>query len=73
MIGFNALLIYGIFYGNDVPVWVTIMLMFFVFMLTLGVMGYLKMIFTKDTPKKKHSGSQKTIGSWERKNKNRLK
>jgi hypothetical protein len=73
MIGFDALLVYGIFYGNDVPVWVTIMLMFFVFMLTLGIMGYLKMIFTKEAPKKKSNSSKRKVGTWERKNKNRLK
>lgn len=51
MIGFNALLIYGIFYGHKVPAWVTVLLVFFVFGLTLATLGYFKIIFAKDLPK----------------------
>ncbi|WP_299105041.1 DUF3592 domain-containing protein [uncultured Winogradskyella sp.] len=73
MIGFNALLIYGIFYGNEVPVWVTLMLGFFVFMLTLGILGYIKMMFSKGAPKMKRVSSNRWIGDWESKNKNKLR
>lgn len=62
MIGFNALLIYGIFYGNDVPAWVTLMLVFFVVMLTLGTLGYFKMMFGKETSENESVNSNKRLG-----------
>ena len=51
MIGFDLLLIYAIFYGNDIPWYATAMLIFFVLVLTLAVFGYIKMLFTSGTPK----------------------
>ena len=65
MIGFNLLLIYGIFYGNEVPLFVTGLLIFFSVMLALGTLGYLKMIFTKGEPKMKRVGVNKWAGDWE--------
>lgn len=48
MIGFDALLIYALFYGNAVPLWVSLLLVFFIIMLTLAIMGYFKMMFSKE-------------------------
>lgn len=45
MIAFDALLIYVFFYGNEVPGWVSGFLLFFIIMLTLGILGYIKKIF----------------------------
>lgn len=59
MIGFNLLLIYGIFYGNTVPAWVTLMLVFFSVMLTLGTLGYFKMMFSANEPKTEKIGIKK--------------
>ena len=67
MIGFNLLLIYGIFFGNTVPFWVTLLLIFFVFMLTLATFGYLKMMFLKGEPKMKQVSPGKWTGDWENK------
>ena len=67
MIGFNLLLIYGIFFGNTVPFWVTLLLIFFVFMLTLATFGYLKMMFLKGEPKLKQVGASKWVGDWKNK------
>lgn len=54
MIGFNLLLIYGAFYGNDLPLFVTGILWFFVFVLTLAIWGYFKMLQKGEVmPKKK--------------------
>lgn len=71
MIGFNALLIYGIFYGNDVPVWVTLMLVFFVVMLTLGIVGYFKMMFAKDTSENETVSTKKRFDYKKRLNRKR--
>ncbi|QXP61841.1 hypothetical protein [Olleya sp. HaHaR_3_96] len=42
MIGFDALLIYALFYGNEMPIFILGILVFFIFMLTLGIWGYIK-------------------------------
>lgn len=48
MILFDALLIYAFFYGNEVPLFATGLLVFFIVILTLGIWGYIKMILTHD-------------------------
>jgi len=67
MIGFNLLLIYGTFFGNTVPFWVTLLLLFFSVMLTLATFGYLKMMFLKGEPKLKQVGASKWVGDWKNK------
>lgn len=53
LIGFNALLIYGFFYSNDVPVFVSGILIFFIIVMTLATIGYLKMLISEGAPKMK--------------------
>ncbi len=53
MILFDGLLIYALFYGNEVPLFVSGILVFFILMLTLGIWGYIKMIRTHDMVWKK--------------------
>lgn len=48
MILFDGLLIYALFYGNEVPWFVSGILVFFILMLTAGIWGYIKMIRTSD-------------------------
>lgn len=48
MILFDGLLVYALFYGNKVPWFVSGLIVFFIFMLTLGIWGYIKMIRTSD-------------------------
>lgn len=48
MILFDGLLIYALFYGNKVPVYVMALLVFFILVLSLAILGYIKMIFTHD-------------------------
>lgn len=45
MIAFDGLLIYGLLYGNTEAGWVKGMLIFFIIMLTLGTIGYIKLLF----------------------------
>ncbi len=65
MIGFNALLIYAVFYGNEVPTFVTFLLCFFVFILTLAIWGYIKMMLSKGVPKMKKVSHGKWTADWE--------
>lgn len=65
MIGFNILLVYALFYGNEVPLGVSIVLVFFIIVMTLAIVGYLKMIKTKGTPKMKRVAPNRWTGDWE--------
>ncbi len=65
MIGFDALLTYAIFHGNEVPIWVSGLLVFFILMLTLGIWAYLKMIISKGTPVMRKVAPNKWEGDWE--------
>ena len=53
MIMFDALLIYALFYGNKIPIGISILLVFFILILTLGIVGYIKMFFTESKFKNK--------------------
>lgn len=59
MILFDGLLVYALFYGNEVPWFVSGIIVFFILMLTLGIWGYIKMIRTNDMVWKKTGP-----GSW---------
>lgn len=59
MIGFELLLIYGLFYGNTVPVYVSVILVFFILVLGFAIWGYLKNILEKGAPKMKRIASNK--------------
>lgn len=65
MIGFDALLIYALFYGNEVPVWISVFLVFFILVLTLGIWGYLKNIFSKGAPVMHRVGPNRWQGGWD--------
>lgn len=65
MIAFEALLIYALFYGNEVPKWVSALLIFFIVMLGLGIWGYLKMIFSKGMPKWKRTSDTSWSADWD--------
>ncbi|RYE00071.1 MAG: hypothetical protein EOP54_01565 [Sphingobacteriales bacterium] len=69
MISFDALLIYALFYGNDIPGWATAILVFFIIVLTLAVWGYIKMIFSKGTPVMRRTGPGQWSGDREEKKK----
>lgn len=69
MIGFDALLIYALFYGNEVPGWATALLVFFIVVLSLSVWGYIKMIISKGTPVMRRTGTGRWSGDWEEKKK----
>lgn len=47
LIGFDALLIYALFYGNEAPLIAVGLLVFFILILTLTIYIYLKILFTK--------------------------
>ena len=65
MIGFNALLMYGIFFGNSVPGFVTALLVFFSLALTLATWGYFKTIIVKGEPTMRRVGHNRWVGDWE--------
>lgn len=65
MIGFDIMLVYAIFYGNKVPWFATALLVFFVLMLSLAIVGYLRMIFTKGKPTMRRVGPNRWEGDWE--------
>lgn len=48
MILFDGLLLYALLYGNEVPIYVSGILVFFILVLTLGIWGYIKMIRSSD-------------------------
>lgn len=61
MIGFEALLIYALLYGNDIPTFATVILVFFIIVLGLSIWAYFKMIFfSKGKLKWQRTGA----GSW---------
>ncbi|PKH51639.1 hypothetical protein CXF68_13525 [Tenacibaculum sp. Bg11-29] len=61
MIGFDSLLIYSIFYGNSVPFFVIILLLFFISILSLAIVGYIKMLLSEGMPKMKRAGPGKWV------------
>lgn len=63
MAGFDALLMYALF--NPQPLWVRALLLVFVIMLTLGLMGYVKMLRAKGKPKFKRTSASTWSGDWE--------
>jgi len=64
MIGFTCLMIYGILFGNDVPFWVTLVLIFFSFVLGLATLGYIKMLYIKGQPQLKRVRANKRVGDF---------
>ena len=66
MIAFDALLIYGFCYGNTSQAWyVKPILILFIIGLSLGTLGYLKMIIKKGTPTFKRVSATRWEGDWE--------
>lgn len=65
MIGFDGLLVYAMFYGNKAPWFITALLVFFILVLTLSILGYIKMIIKKGEPKMKRAGANKWVGDWD--------
>lgn len=58
MICFNALLIYSLFYRNKLSLGISLLIGFFVIILTLSIVIYLKLLIEKGAPKKiKNSSS----------------
>ncbi|MFV0344645.1 MAG: hypothetical protein ACK5IQ_00105 [Bacteroidales bacterium] len=64
MIGLDALLIYGLFYGEPVPTGARLLLIFFIIMLTLGTAGYLKKLFSQGSPTMKKTRYGEWSGGW---------
>lgn len=64
MIAFDALLIFALVYKSH-PLWVTLLLCFFIFVLTLGIAGYLKMIIRKGSPKWKRTSATTWAADWD--------
>lgn len=65
MIGFDALLIYALFNGNEIPLAITLVLLFFILVLTLGIYGYIKSMYRKGLPKMRRTGPGRWSGGWE--------
>jgi hypothetical protein len=61
MVSFTALLFYALLSGNDVPFLAKIMIGFFILVMTLGTLIYLKLLITLGAPKFTRVG----IGKWE--------
>lgn len=66
MIGFDVLLIYALFYGNEVPIFVTGILIFFIFVLTLAILGVGKMLIQKGLPTMTRVSGTRWTGGWNR-------
>ncbi|WP_158976263.1 hypothetical protein [Cellulophaga sp. L1A9] len=64
MIGFDALLIYGLLNGNEVPIWVSLVLVFFIVVLTLAIVGYLKTTYAKGIPVMEQVAPNRWVGDW---------
>ncbi|WP_282143349.1 hypothetical protein [Cellulophaga baltica] len=64
MIGFDALLIYGLINGNEVPIWVSLVLVFFIVVLTLAIVGYLKTTYAKGIPVMVQVAPNRWVGDW---------
>lgn len=60
MIGFEILLIYGLLFGNEAPLWGLIILLFFILMLGLAIVGYFALLIKKGSPKWTRTG----VGAW---------
>ncbi len=52
------------FAAGERPLYVNAMLVFFIFVLTLGIMGYMKMIFSNGKIEIKYKGSGRWIANW---------
>lgn len=65
MIAFEALLIYALFYGNDVPLVVTIILVFFILVLGLGIIGFIKNLIDNGLPKWSRTSSTSWEADWD--------
>lgn len=64
MIGFDALLIYALFHKTH-PLWVYALLIFFILVLTLASLGYIKMTIKKGSLKWKAEPDASWSGNWE--------
>lgn len=69
MIAFEALMIYGLLDNKSLPVWVQALLVFFISVLGLGIIGYIKQIISKGPPKWQQVGPNKWAANWTEKNK----
>lgn len=65
MIAFEALLIYALFAAENKPGWVVVLLSFFILGLGLGIIGYIKMLLSKGTPKWKQTSAMSWSADWE--------
>jgi|GEM_PF-988482 len=65
MIGFDVLLIYGLFYIPDAPLFAKCIMGFFAFVLTLAIWGYLSNLIKKGAPKVQQVGFGKWSADWE--------
>lgn len=65
MIGFEALLIFALINGNDVPMFATVLLIFFILVLGLGIWAYMKMTFFSNAKIKwVRTGNGSWSGDW---------
>lgn len=61
-------------YGaGERPLDIDAVLVFMIFMLTLGIIGYIKMIFAKGTPELKYKGGGRWVGDWKEKQEEKQK
>lgn len=65
MIAFEALLIYALFYGNKVPLAITIILGFFILVLGLGIIGHIKNIIKRGLPKWERTSPTSWSAGWD--------
>ncbi|WP_282165224.1 hypothetical protein [Cellulophaga baltica] len=72
MIAFDALLVNGLFQGDNISALSILIIMFFIFVLSVSILGYFKVILSRGTPKIKQVGPNKWVGDWEDKEKDKL-
>ncbi|MFI8604074.1 hypothetical protein ACIGCP_06420 [Cellulophaga baltica] len=72
MIAFDALLVNGLFQGGNISALSILIIMFFIFVLSVSILGYFKVLLSRGTPKIKQVGPNKWVGDWEGKEKDKL-
>lgn len=74
MIAFEGLLIYALFYGNDGPAITKVILVFFIVMLSLGIVGYIKQFyFSKGKMVWVKNGAGSWSGYWDDEDDNKMR
>lgn len=64
MVLFEGVMIYALFNGEDKPIWVYVVLVFFIVVLAMGIWGYMRSIAAnKITNTAKHEKGKQWVGT----------